>query len=264
MRSGYVGYLPVYIRHSKKLNPTTKLVYAEITACLEDSGVCKKPNVYFSKALHIHKTTVSEQITKLRKLNFINVYIEYEKGTQKFKSRYITLTYPQIQVGVEGDVNNTHIYLQEGESLSNTTVVPKNGVYPNSKQETLLDNNINKLYTNRHYSNIPLNKKINKKQEDALKKIVFYFYNVQSERLPNVINSDWRRDTGAINGSINTLYDIIKKDGFNYDDVLYCIKWALFDKFWATNLVSLRVLRENSSNGITKFQNIYKDCKGTG
>ena len=81
--------------------------------------------------------------------------------------------------------------------------------------------------------------------------------------MPNVVNSDWRRDTGAINDSINTLYDIIKKDGFEYDDVLDSIKWALFDKFWATNLVSLRVLREKSSNGITKFQNIYKDCKGT-
>ena len=41
MKFGHIGYIPAYIRHHPDLNAITKLVYAEITANIEEQGYCK-------------------------------------------------------------------------------------------------------------------------------------------------------------------------------------------------------------------------------
>ena len=254
MQTGFYGLLPSYVRHNTNLKPSSKVLYSEITACLESDGICIKKNIYFSKALGINKSTISNCLTELRKEGFIHVVLELEEGTNKFLKRYITPI--NIQGGVMsqseltptdnlgGDSNNASLNISDTPSKLGQTL--------------LLHNNIvNKVYTNAQKRDTLLNKGINQKQYSILNLLVELFYETQRERFPSMINAGWKNDKSIINGSINTLYDIIKIDNFKYEDVRDVLKWALDDKFWGKNLLSLRTLRNKSDNGFTKFQNLY-------
>ena len=76
-----------------------------------------------------------------------------------------------------------------------------------------------------------------------------------------MVDGNWQEDTTILNGSINTLYDLIKIDGFDYESIRDVIVWALNDKFWSNNLLSLKVLRNKAGNGFTKFQNLHHTYK---
>lgn len=251
MKSGYYGFIPTNIRHNKDLKANAKLIYAELTACLDENGVCTKRNIYFSKALSVTKATVSSCLTDLRKMGFINVVMELEEGTQRFINRYITLT-PSNQLG-GGAVNQSDTPTEnfDGGQLN---VPLNNASTPSNQLDTLLTNNIDTVYTTKHQDS--LNRAITNNQLEYLQKIVGYFLGVQSKRHPMMVSEKWRKDKHLINGSINTLYDLIRIDGFDHDVIKKTIYWALDDKFWADNVLSLKNLRSKSANGFSKFQNI--------
>jgi len=254
MKSGFYGFIPTNIRHHKDLKANAKLVYAEITACLNADGVCTSPNIYFSKALQVTKATVSSCLTDLRKLGYINVVMELEEGTHRFIMRYITLT-PSNQLG--GGVTNegkTPTGNFDGGQLS---VPLESASTPSNELDTLIDNNINDIntiYTTGHQD--ALNRSITDVQLKYLKGIVAHFLDIQSKRHPNMISINWRKDKHLINGSINTLYDLIRLDKFDHEIIKKTISWALDDKFWADNVLSLKNLRHLSRSGFSKFQNI--------
>ena len=54
---------------------------------------------------------------------------------------------------------------------------------------------------------------------------------------------------------------IIKLDEYSENVVRDVLRWAVDDKFWYTNVTSLRGLRKKSNNGQTKFTNIYLKYK---
>jgi len=70
--------------------------------------------------------------------------------------------------------------------------------------------------------------------------------------------------TDLVNKSINTLFDIITKDGIEYDVIKNVLKWALDHKFWHSHITSLHTLRSTASNGNKKFYNILTDYKSKG
>lgn len=259
MKSGYYGIIPTNVRHHEELKPNAKLLYAEITACLEDDGVCVKRNIYFSNVLNLSKATVSNCLTSLRKSGFINVVLELEEGTQKFIKRYITLTPSNLSGGVSEEFDATHSENLGGVETNDSL---ENGSTPSKLPKALLyNNNIHKVYTNKANKVTPVNKEITNKQVGALMKVVKYFYTKQQPRYPKMINKDWQEDSNIVNGSINTLYEIIKKDNYNYEVVRDVITWALEDVFWSQHLLSLKTLRDKSSNGFSKFQNLYHKWK---
>lgn len=253
MKSAYYGVIPQPIRHHQGLKANSKLMYAEIMACLEDNGICIKRNIYFSKVLNITKETASKSITELRKYGLIEVSIEYENGTNKFIKRYITPC--QNFHGVNNSSDNAYCQNNHGVKDSHEE---GNGATPCENGQTLLynNNNINKIYTNGSKS-IEILDELNKKQVDYLKKIVYSFYTKKREQMPNIIKSNWVSDKNLINDSINTLYMIIKLDDYSEQIVRDVIKWAVDDSFWGNVLISLRGLRNKSKNGQSKFTNLY-------
>lgn len=256
IESAYYGVLPTPIRHHQELKPTHKLLYSEITACLDSNGICTRNNSYFSRVLNISKGTVTNLLGVIRKHGFIKVIIENEKGTGKFLKRYITPTYPSQDLGVD-DNNQIH------HTSSNVGVVDsscrKDTETPTPKNGTLLynNNNIKTIYTKHQAMDTPIKKEINEKQRVALLGIVKEFYSTQQTRFPSMIKEEWREELSIVNGSINVLYDLIKKDGFKYDEIQGAIRWALDDKFWGKKLLSLKGLRGKAVNGFTKFQNLH-------
>ena len=258
--SAYYGVIPTPLRHHDKLKSTHKLIYAEITACLNENGVCTRSNHYFSKVLHMSKGTISNYMKDLRQHGFINVTIENEEGTMKFLNRYITLTPTSTNVGVESDSQNPHTSTDVGVVENNSL---ENAQTPASTNGTLLhsNNNIHTIHTNQQAMDTPLNKNINERQKDALTKMVTGFYKEQRTKHPLMIEKNWEKNVSIINGSINTLFELIKLDSFEYEVVRDVIKWAVDDKFWGQHLLSLRTLRSKSDNGFTKFQNLHHKYK---
>jgi len=258
MTSGYYGIIPKEVRYCKDINPNTKLVYSEITACLDNDGICTKTNAFFSRYLGLSKVTISKCITELRKNNFISVTMEYEDGTLKFIKRHIVPTPLNLRGEVTSDSENTHtLKLKEGEE--DAPLKPSKTPI-NKRQMLLLHNNeINKVYTNK--ANFNTYDEINEEQYKALNEIVIHFYTIQNERFPKMVRNGWDKDDSLVNGSINTLYDLIKKDGNSYEEVRDAINYATEDVFYSSKLLNLRVLRDKSENGYSKFENLQHKYK---
>ena len=256
MKSGYFGFLPINIRHNKNLKPLSKLLFCEITASLEEDGMCTKRNIYFSKIMDISKPYVSRCLKELRDNGFVHVEILLEEGTQKFIKRYIT----PIPTGNGVNPITSHTYIptvngvgdfNEGEGL----------LTPNTTGKTLLyNNNINKSYTNKQANNTPINKSINDEQLKYIKEIVNSFYKRQSEKFPHLY-INWQDDNDLINKSVNEIYDLIKIDSVDYKLIKQVIDWATIDRFWHKSLVSLKTLRRKSENGFTKWNNILTNYR---
>jgi hypothetical protein len=71
---------------------------------------------------------------------------------------------------------------------------------------------------------------------------------------------DWNNES-VINESVNTIFDLIVKDGHDSEELKNVLMWALQDKFWHKNIFSIRALRSKSSNGVTKYNNILHSYK---
>jgi len=71
------------------LTPTEKLLLAEIDS-FSKNGECFASNDHFAKFLGISKNHVSKLISKLTKMNLINVQLIYKNGSKEIEKRIIT------------------------------------------------------------------------------------------------------------------------------------------------------------------------------
>ena len=260
MISGFYGFIPLSVRQNKNLKPNSKLLYAEITACLEKDGICVKTNAYLSKVLGIGKSALSNCLTELRREGFISVEMILEKGTQKFLKRYIRLTPTFLMGGVNDNPQDTPSFNMGG--VSNDSPLT-NGDTPTNYEQTLLyNNNIHKNYIDAHIKVTPIHTDISDSQAFALTSIVNMFLNKQQRRFPHLYKGKSKND--LVNKSINTLFEIITKDGIEYDVIKNVLKWALEHNFWHSHVTLLHTLRNKASNGNRRFHNILTDYKSKG
>jgi DNA-binding transcriptional ArsR family regulator len=253
--NGYFGIMPQYIRHNNELKPFSKVLYSEITSCLDDSGRCTKRNAHFIKVLGISSSTLSSGLTELRKNGFIDVEIQLQKGTQKFIKRYITPT--NFSGGVNELLNNTHADNQIGVNGSSPQ---GSSIDPSEYQATLLYNNntINTRYIDPKIKHTPINKKITPEQLDMLTGIVTNFLLKQKKKFPHLFTNKDEKE--LLNQSINELYNIITIDKVDYKLLDEVLKWVLEHKFWHSKITFLHTLRHKSvGNGNKKFENILTD-----
>lgn len=259
MKSAYYCMIPKIILHHPKIKANTKLVYAEIMATLEDDGVCIKRNIHFANVLNITKDTASRAISELKSFGFIHVLLELEKGTEKFLKRYITPM--QNFLWVNQDAYTP--YMQNTIGVANSSAGEDALNYMQNTQTLLYNNNnTDKLYTNGKKPNTPINKSINDKQLIALKNVASNFLDTQKKKFPHLFSD--KDETDLINKSINTLYDLIKKDSIDYNTVCNVLDFVLGDNFWHSQITSLHTLRRKSNNGNIKFHNILTAYKARG
>ena len=254
----YIGYIPKPIRHNADLSPRDKLIYCEITSTLDDRGVCTKNNIYFSNVTGCTNATVSASMTKLRELDYIDVIIEKEENTQKFKKRYIILkAVSNLQGGGNANLQKAVSNTQGGvDAILDTSSEGGNAkAISNTGDAIIINNNIRYIYSNKRHQ-IKYNENITQGQMEYLKKIVTDFYTAKHKQFPNHIKADWFDDNTLTVGSVNTLFDLITIDGWGEKEVRDVIRWATDDDFWSSNLLSLRTLRTKSKNGQTKFANL--------
>lgn len=96
-KNNYYAIIPATVRYNKDLKPNEKLLYGEITALANSKGFCFASNRYFAELYKVTIHTVSQWISHLEKLGYVNIeLIKDNKKEIKERRIYISDT-PYIQ-----------------------------------------------------------------------------------------------------------------------------------------------------------------------
>ena len=96
-KNNYYAIIPATVRYNKDLKPNEKLLYGEITALANSKGFCFASNRYFAELYKVTIHTVSQWISHLEKLGYVNIeLIKDNKKEIKERRIYICDT-PYIQ-----------------------------------------------------------------------------------------------------------------------------------------------------------------------
>ena len=116
----YYAIIPASVRYDSNLNNGEKILYGEITALSNKTGVCYSSNTYFARLYKVHPSTISRWITNLKKNNYID--ITYLKENKEIIYRVLRL---------KGIALKKHLLQKEQE-----------GYCINSKENNTSNNNI--------------------------------------------------------------------------------------------------------------------------
>lgn len=79
----YYSVLPAEVRYDKRLKPSEKLLYAEITALTSKTGKCWATNKYFAELYDVDVLTVSRWVSNLRDCGYIEVELDKDGGNKR-------------------------------------------------------------------------------------------------------------------------------------------------------------------------------------
>ncbi len=91
-KPNYYAILPANVRYDTDLSPNAKLLYAEITSLAYKDGYCWATNNYFMDLYSASLASIKRWLKELKDKGYIDVCVNYIKGTKEVESRYITLT----------------------------------------------------------------------------------------------------------------------------------------------------------------------------
>lgn len=83
------GVIPIYIRRNTLISDKAKLLYAEISDCTDDDGVCRKSNEELGDYLGISAVTVRGYLYELRDLEILCVDGEGRDRRISFPERMV-------------------------------------------------------------------------------------------------------------------------------------------------------------------------------
>lgn len=89
--------MPNHILFSKDLSDKQKLLFCYITSLCAERWYCRASNKYISENLDCKPKTISDNISKLSKLWFINVNIDITGGNQRKVSLNSSIPIPKKQ-----------------------------------------------------------------------------------------------------------------------------------------------------------------------
>lgn len=89
-RPNYYAIIPANVRYDEELRANAKLLYGEITALSNKTGVCYASNNYFAKLYKVDSSAISKWVKNLQDKNYI--LVDYIKDGDVIKARAIRLT----------------------------------------------------------------------------------------------------------------------------------------------------------------------------
>ena len=119
----FYSIIPADVRYAD-ITPNAKLLYGEITALCNKSGVCFATNQYFANLYKVSKKTVSLWIKEIQENKFIKSNIIYKEGSNEILHRYIQI-FPDpmeknVNTPMEKNVKDNNI------SINNTSINKEN------------------------------------------------------------------------------------------------------------------------------------------
>lgn len=134
MEPTYYAIIPASVRYDKKLIPSAKLLYGEITALSNKKGFCFASNEYFAELYGVSKKTISLWIKSLIDNGHLKSTITYKKGSKEIENRMLKIALNPMEEKV-----NTP--LQKGnEGMEEKVTTPM--------EEKVIDNNTSTIITN--------------------------------------------------------------------------------------------------------------------
>ena len=130
-KPNYFAIMTADVRYSELINANQKLLYAEITALTNHSGVCWASNNYFSELYNVTPQAISKWVTLLKKNGFIDVSYVYKEGSKEILKREIRC------------INNGLIGINNGLKGYQHTIKDNNIIYNNNIIDSNLDTKTN-------------------------------------------------------------------------------------------------------------------------
>lgn len=133
-RPSYYAIIPANVRYDEELTPNAKLLYGEITALSNKTGVCYASNNYFARLYKVTPQAISKWVQNLNEKEYI--LVDYIKENEQIKARVIRINginkYLHLSTNVEEGYqqnfkeNNTSINNIERIGNGMTLVYPYN------------------------------------------------------------------------------------------------------------------------------------------
>ena len=117
----YYAILPSSVRYDNRLKPNEKLLYSEITALSNKTGLCYATNKYFADLYEVENETISRWIKHLKELQYIDVEIVYKEETKEIDKRVIKINGIHIDKNINTYIPNN----QEGYCENNQEGIDK-------------------------------------------------------------------------------------------------------------------------------------------
>lgn len=141
----YYAVIPANVRYDTTLKANEKLLYGEITALAQSSGICYANNAYFAKLYGVSTRSISTWISNLVERNYIISQVNYVEGTKQVESRYLSILPIQdnfntsrrkLQKGQEENFERSHEEnFQDNNTRLNNTRLINNPIVPFSENE---------------------------------------------------------------------------------------------------------------------------------
>lgn len=141
----FYSILTADVRYNKKLSPSEKIMFAEITAMSNKYGFCSASNNYFAELYDVSKTTISRWISDLIKEGYIKSVLIKEGKEVKGRKLYPITSASDKNVNTPINKNVNTPLQKSGEGINKNVKPPIN---KNVKENNTSINNtsINNIY----------------------------------------------------------------------------------------------------------------------
>ena len=125
-KPNYYAIIPAEVRYNNNLRANEKLLFGEITALSNATGICTASNNYFANLYGVVPSAITKWIKDLEKYQYIEV--EYIKNGKEIKQRIIKLTrihkYDEVFTNVVGGYSQ--MLKENNTSINNTSIKERN------------------------------------------------------------------------------------------------------------------------------------------
>ena len=118
IKKSYYAVIPATVRYDKRIPAATKLLYGEITALCNQSGLCWAENTYFANLYEVNTRTIQGWINALLNAGHIHRNIQYAEDGKTVIRRCLSIASSEITT----PCTNLH----GGSAENDTTVALKN------------------------------------------------------------------------------------------------------------------------------------------
>lgn len=103
INKSYYAVIPANVRYDKRLCPSAKLLYGEVTALCNEKGYCWARNKYFADLYEVSDRTIRNWISQLIEYGYLKSEIKYVDGSKEIEYRllYLPESAPPISGGPE-------------------------------------------------------------------------------------------------------------------------------------------------------------------
>ena len=148
-RPNYYAVIPANVRYDENLKLGEKMMYGEITALSNKTGICYASNNYFARLYKVSPQAISKWIKTLEKYKYIS--ISYERNGKAISKRAIEMVSTdidrvstEVERGINSSLEGYQQEIKENNTSINNTSINKKEIYK-EKNKKMIEATINYL-----------------------------------------------------------------------------------------------------------------------